>query len=275
MHFPPGKSLLSMIIGIDLKGQKIIASIRRALANSNVSNQILDSGDSTSALVVEMFPESALLLLHPSNRLGTVEFSSLSNQKTPFVSKLSNALKRGEEVRDLTIKSIDPENGMVLLIPTSLTSHNSFSAKAMDFGSVLEGMHVTGRVIASGPRSAVVRITKSVIGILHITDCVDDYSMFTGVPPVQSVIQAVVVGRDTTNSQLYLSTRPSRMSKELTGMDIVDQEVAQLEDISIGQTVRGFVKNVVTNGLFVTIGRDLDARVQIKELFDGVGVLVY
>jgi len=34
--------------------------------------------------------------------------------------------------------------------------------------------------------------------------------------------------------------------------------------------VRGFIKSIVEHGLFVMLGRGIDARVQIKELFDEV-----
>ena len=51
---------------------------------------------------------------------------------------------------------------------------------------------------------------------------------------------------------------------------IVDQEINHISDIHVGDTVRGSIKSVADHGLFVTIGRDIDARVQIRELFDDV-----
>ena len=49
-----------------------------------------------------------------------------------------------------------------------------------------------------------------------------------------------------------------------------DPEITSVEDLIPGASVRGFIKSVAEHGLFVSIGRDLDARVQIKELFDEV-----
>jgi rRNA biogenesis protein RRP5 len=40
--------------------------------------------------------------------------------------------------------------------------------------------------------------------------------------------------------------------------------------LHVGQALRGFIKSVTEHGLFVTIGRNLDARIQIRELFDEV-----
>jgi transcriptional accessory protein Tex/SPT6 len=50
----------------------------------------------------------------------------------------------------------------------------------------------------------------------------------------------------------------------------VDREINSVEDLKVGETVRGFVKSIPEHGIFVTLGRWIDARVQIKELFDEV-----
>jgi DNA-directed RNA polymerase subunit E'/Rpb7 len=55
----------------------------------------------------------------------------------------------------------------------------------------------------------------------------------------------------------------------------VDREINGVEELKVGETVRGSVKNIPEHGLFVSIGRSIDARVQIKELFDEVGASVY
>jgi rRNA biogenesis protein RRP5 len=50
----------------------------------------------------------------------------------------------------------------------------------------------------------------------------------------------------------------------------MDPEITSVVDLKPGTFVRGFIKSVAEHGLFVSVGRDLDARVQIKELFDEV-----
>ena len=51
---------------------------------------------------------------------------------------------------------------------------------------------------------------------------------------------------------------------------MIDPEITDIGDLRRGQSVRGVVKSVADAGLFVSLGRSIDARVQIKELFDDV-----
>jgi rRNA biogenesis protein RRP5 len=77
---------------------------------------------------------------------------------------------------------------------------------------------------------------------------------------------------DLGSSQLDLSTRPSRIntpgSSEASA--IKDREVDDITSLKVGDQVRGFVKSMSGGGLFVTLGRSVTARVQIKEMFDDV-----
>ena len=86
---------------------------------------------------------------------------------------------------------------------------------------------------------------------------------------LDSIMKAAVVDIDRNKKQLTLSTRQSRMNPD-GAKAIVDREITAFSDLKLGDTVRGFVKSVADHGLFVSIGRNVDARVQIKELFDEV-----
>ena len=58
-------------------------------------------------------------------------------------------------------------------------------------------------------------------------------------------------------------------------LPVMDKVINNLDDLQVGSTVRGFIKSVAEHCLFVNLGRGIDARVQIKELFDEVSLAVY
>jgi rRNA biogenesis protein RRP5 len=131
------------------------------------------------------------------------------------------------------------------------------------------GQKLPGLVVKHTKKGAVIKLGKHIFGMLHPTDASDNYSPGYMLPAVENVVQTVVIGLDLSNRQVALSTRPSRVNTERK-LDIIDQEIESLDDLKVGQRLRGIVKSVADSGLFVSLSRSIDARVQIKELFDEV-----
>ncbi|KDN33351.1 hypothetical protein RSAG8_13557, partial [Rhizoctonia solani AG-8 WAC10335] len=91
-------------------------------------------------------------------------------------------------------------------------------------------------------------------------------------------VKALVPLNELTDTQnlkrVDVSIRKSRLEPNVKHK-IVDREIQSVEELKAGEKVRGMVKSVAQHGLFVMLGRDLDARGregsrdgQIKELFD-------
>jgi rRNA biogenesis protein RRP5 len=101
---------------------------------------------------------------------------------------------------------------------------------------------------------------------------VDDFEREPAPLAAGDIVKCYVVKVDLGSSQLDLSTRPSRIntpgSSEASA--IKDREVDDITSLKVGDQVRGFVKSMSGGGLFVTLGRSVTARVQIKEMFDDV-----
>ena len=116
----------------------------------------------------------------------------------------------------------------------------------------------------------VLKFSGKITGTLHPTDASDDYETGIHFPAPDSIVKAAVISFDKDKKQLVVSTRASRTQPE-DHPPIVDREINGIEELKVGETVRGFVKSVPEHGIFVTLGRSIDARVQIKELFDEVG----
>lgn len=135
------------------------------------------------------------------------------------------------------------------------------------------GQIVSGRVIRHTRVGALVKVTSRIGGIIYSTDVSDNFDNGISYPAVNSLVKAAIVKVDQEKKQVTLSTRQSRLCPDQT-TQVVDKEVNDISDLTVGTSVRGFIKSIADHGLFVTVGRCIDVRVQIRELFDDVGCFI-
>ncbi|KAI0756786.1 U3 snoRNP-associated protein Rrp5 [Daedaleopsis nitida] len=268
--FPIGKPVQVRIIAVDMETSRITASIRQASPNfksaiTDVSG--VDIGDIVEGVISDIRKDKAVVALHPTQVTALLSLNNLANRREVSVAQLRSSLKVGDKLQDLVVTSRNPEKGFVLVAMKPKEKEQLVQKNQLSIDTVQPGQLVGGRVLRHTRHGAMIKLVKSITGTLHPTDACDDYENGKPFPAVDSVLKATVLSVDQEKRQLTLSTRLSRL---FPGQDkpIVDREVTSFSDLKVGQTVRGFIKSVAEHGLFVTLGRDIDARVQIKELFD-------
>lgn len=275
--FPVGKTVRVKILDVNKDTSKIVASIRQGALNFQSSIDIsgVADGDIVSGTVSAIHKEHAMLSLVPSKVRALLAFANLAKHKNLPLAQAKASLKVGDTVGHLTVVSRNAEKNFVLVgyAPKdgekrsrrlSLSSNNGLSIDAVTVGQVLPGL-----VVSHGRKGAVIRISSKISGSVHPVDVSDEYGPKAHLPPVTTVLNCAVLAVDKERKQLTLSTRPSRVAPD-TAPAVVDKEIASVADLKPGRRIRGFVKSIAEHGLFVNIGRNLDARVQIKELFDDV-----
>ncbi|EIW86889.1 hypothetical protein CONPUDRAFT_115715 [Coniophora puteana RWD-64-598 SS2] len=267
--FPVGKVVKVRIINIDTDTSRIVASVRQAASSFKATagdvSQV-EVGNEVSGTIAELHKLNAVVSLKPIDVRALVSLKNLASSRNTTVAQLKGTVAIGDEVHELVIVSRNSEKGFVIAAckPKSKTASHKIGPLSME--TVAPGQVVGGRVLRQGLRGAIVKLTPKISGFLHPTDSCDNYETGTPFPPKDSVLKATVIEVDKENNQLDLSMRPSRLSGDVSS--VVDREINSFEDIKRGDTLRGFVKSVADHGLFVMLGRHVDARVQIKELFD-------
>ena len=265
--FKPGKPVLVRIISNDKEKNRILASIRQATTNTVPPDiSTVEVGDSVEGTINDVHKDNVLLNLEPTNVRALLSLKNLANRRGSTVAQLRVNLETGERLDDLLVVSRNAEQGFVIVAskPKAKPALGAISIDTIQVGQI-----VGGRVIKHDRRGALVKFNGRISGSLHPTDTSDDYEAGSPFPNVDSVLKAAVIAIDQEKKHLTLSTRRSQMEPSLSHV-VVDPEITSVGDLKPGTFVRGFTKSVVEHGLFVSIGRDLDARVQIKELFDEV-----
>ncbi|KAK5188027.1 rRNA biogenesis protein rrp5, partial [Cryomyces antarcticus] len=80
------------------------------------------------------------------------------------------------------------------------------------------------------------------------------------------VLRVCIVDVDAPNKKLTLSTRPSKVLS--SSLPVKDPQILSLSQLKVNDVVRGFVKNVADQGLFVSLGPSVTAFVRVSDLSD-------
>ncbi|WBW74778.1 U3 snoRNP-associated protein Rrp5 [Schizosaccharomyces osmophilus] len=135
------------------------------------------------------------------------------------------------------------------------------------YESVKPGDKFSGRVMNVNESGAIVHLPGHLTGRVSRLDMSDDYDIAPNEKFVRNkYISVYVMSVDVSNKKIALSTRESRVNPQ--NAEVKDREIKSIDDLKPGDVCRGFVSNVADQGLFVSLGHDLVARIKIAELFD-------
>ncbi|PGH12623.1 hypothetical protein AJ79_04121 [Helicocarpus griseus UAMH5409] len=148
-----------------------------------------------------------------------------------------------------------------------LSARHGSSQTKRDFSDFSKGEILLGRVTRVTERQVLVQLSDTTVGAISLIDMADDYSK---VNPADfhknEVIRVCVVDVDVPNKKISLSVRPSRVLS--SSLPIQDPEITSMGQLKVNDIVRGFVRRVANNGLFVALGHDVTAYVRISDLSD-------
>lgn len=276
--FAPGQVVRSCIISVDKSRHKLTASIRQA-TSSYIASRLDDLviGTIVHGRVLEMESDNIVVALQPSGVRALVPIQQLASTRGTSVTQLKDSVKIGDELDCLQITSKDVERCLAVasVVSPKLSSESNqdtqadlktFTIGAIVSGEVIRHVDVWGSIVQVEP-------SGTVCGILHPTDTSDNYdvalSCESPYPPLHNTVRAMVIGINMKRRQLFLSSRASRLDPSGAAKPR-DPEINDLEHLKVGDEVRGFIKKILAYGLFVSIGRNLDAHVGYLELSDKV-----
>ncbi|KAL8767011.1 MAG: hypothetical protein Q9209_006365 [Squamulea sp. 1 TL-2023] len=148
-----------------------------------------------------------------------------------------------------------------------LSSRSGTSTKPLTIGDLSVGMVLPGRVTRVNERQIMVQLTDSLSGPVNLVDLADDYS--TANPTIyekNQIVRVCIRGVDIPNKRIYLSTRPSKTLS--SSLPVEDREINTVSDLKVNDVVRGFVKNIADNGVFISLAFNVTAFVRISDLSD-------
>ena len=250
--YPLGKTVKVRLTIVERESGRIVASIRQAspafLEKLNVD--AVSVGDRVDARVAAVRDDVVIAVLEPAGTRALLALSSLASARQTDVDDVRASLCDGALLSGLYVERKNAAKGLVVL-----------SAEAPG-AAVKPGARLTGRVISRNDAQL-----TSIVALhgtpcrarLHKTECADTL-MDAELPTPGTEVEVAVLEVRKNGRDADVSLRTTR-----EGADPAIESPAQLEP---GRQLRAVVKAVSPKGVWVALGRKVDARVMIKELFD-------
>ncbi|GJN78163.1 rRNA bioproteinsis protein rrp5 [Purpureocillium lilacinum] len=216
-------------------------------------------GETHVAFVNNVTPQYLWVNLSPNVR-GRVSAMEASDDSS-LLNDLHAHFPIGSAMR-VRVTSVDTENKHL-----DLSARSSSSSESITWASLKPNMFLPGRITKVNERQVLVKLSETVSGPVHLPDMADNFDdIDTSEYRKNDIVRVSVVEVDAPNKRLRLSLRPSRIMSST--LPVTDKEITSFSQISSGDIVRGFVKNVADKGLFVLLGGQVTALVKIANLSD-------
>ncbi|KAF7550002.1 hypothetical protein G7046_g8161 [Stylonectria norvegica] len=224
-----------------------------------LSLEKLKVGDSYIAYVNNSSPSFLWVNLSPTvrGRISAMEASNDLSQLNDLEANfpVGSALK-------VRVTAVDPRNNHL-----DLSARSAGASEAINWSALKQNMVLPGRVTKVNERQVLIKLSELVSGPVHLPDLVDNYDDVNTLNfKKNDIVRVSIVELDQANKRLRLSTRPSRIMSST--LPVEDKEISELSQLTAGDIVRGFVKNVSDKGLFVLLGGQVTALVKISNLSD-------
>ncbi|KAI1410194.1 nucleic acid-binding protein [Hypoxylon sp. FL1857] len=224
-----------------------------------LSYENLEPGSTHIGFVNNVEKNALWVTLSPNvrGRISTLEISDDVSQ----LENLASNFPIGSALR-VHVLAVNATEGRL-----DLSARSSSSSANLTWETVKQNMVLPGRITKINDRQIMVQLSEAVSGPVHLIDISDDYSEANTLSYSKNdVIRVSVVSVDKSNKKIRLSTRPSRVLN--SSLPVKDREITELSQVSVGNVLRGFVKNVSDKGLFASLGGNVTAMVKISDLSD-------
>lgn len=181
---------------------------------------------------------------------GRISFMDLSDDVSIF-EDIENKVSIGSAIK-ATVKEVDNEHNTILLKARKNT--------VSKFEDVKVGNKYPARVLKIKESYVLVELGEKVFASSFITDALNNYSdKLDHVFHANDFATVTVIAVDAEQKKIAVSLRTE---------DATDKVINSIKDLNRGEVVKGFVKNVANNGVYVALGRSVHALVRVSDLSD-------
>jgi len=219
----------------------------------------VEVGSSWLAFINNIAADCLWVNLSPNIR-GRIRITDVSDDVS-LLQDLEKNFPLGSALR-VHVTAVDVTNNRL-----DLSARSGVSTAQLSLTDLSSGMILPGRVTKVTERQLIVQLNDIISGPIHLTDLADDYSHANPTTfQKNQAIRVCIADLDVPNKKIILSARPSKVLS--SSLPVRDPEIRNLSQLNVNDVVRGFVKNVADNGLFVTLGTNITAYVRVSDLSD-------
>lgn len=182
---------------------------------------------------------------------GRIPVYSLSNVFEAYKNFSSN-FPLGVAIK-AEVTGFDHQHGKVLL---SGRSENIESVDELKIGE-----KYPAKVFKIAQAFVLVELGPGIVGYSYITDALNDYDeKLEEVYQQNQPVLVTITELDKKEGKFSVSLRDEQTAK--------DKPINSIDEIKRGDLVKGFIKSITANGLYVSLGRDLYALIRVADISD-------
>lgn len=235
-------------------------SSNQTSTNLNVLSVDKVEAGSSWLVFVNNVAEGCLWVNLSPNVRGRIRAMDVSDDVSQL-NDLSRNFPVGSVLKAKVLK-VDVENNRL-----DLSARSDGSSASLTIKDLSRGMVLPARVTKVTDRQVIVQLSESLSAPIHLVDLADDYSKAD--PAIYEKNQTArvwVKDVDVLNKKITLSTRPSKVLS--SSLPITDPDIGSVSQVKVSDVLRGFVKNVADNGVFVSLASNVTAFIRISDLSD-------
>ncbi|KAK1751629.1 hypothetical protein QBC47DRAFT_390592 [Echria macrotheca] len=268
--FKEGMKVKTRVLSTDPARQHLRLTLKKTLVNSDApaikSFDELKLGLQVPGTIVKLLQHGAIVQFYGSLR----GFLPVSEMSEAFIQDPKEHFRVGQTV-SVRIISLDTAKERLVVSckdpKGSKPGQKKVQAGDSDSQKVERGMILKGRITKLRDTHITVHLNASWAGPVFLPDLADDFDEANPAKfKKREIVQVAVIDIDESNKKVRLSTRPSRVLN--SSLPVKDREISKTSKLEVGEIIRGFVKNISDKGLFVSLGGDVTAMVQIRNLSD-------
>ncbi|KAK0711393.1 hypothetical protein B0H67DRAFT_646768 [Lasiosphaeris hirsuta] len=276
-HFKPQQTVRVRVLGIhDARNHRFLPITHRS------SHSVLELSTRASDLKEDVRYKT---LSFEKLEVGSTHLGFVNNvakdhlwvNLTPTVRGRVNAMEASDDLSQLQnlaesfpIGSALRVRVLAVILGTKrldLSARTPGSANDLTWDKVEQDMVTAGKITKLSDRQVIVKLSEALTAPVHMADLADDYDEANPLKfSKHEIVRVAVVEADKSNKRMRLSMRPSRVLN--SALPVKDREITKNSKLEVGDIIRGFVKNVSDKGLFVSLGGNTTAMVQIRNLSD-------
>jgi rRNA biogenesis protein RRP5 len=195
-----------------------------------------------------------------ANVRGRIDFFDLTDDLEQL-SAVEENFPVGSALK-VRVKAVDVAAGRL-----DLTAASTVTGKTLSLSDLKVGYILPARVTKLHDASIVVQINENIAAPIFPEHLADDYDKAKPSEfKVGDVLRVCVVEIDLPNKKLGLSARPSKVLS--SSLPVKDPAIEDKSHLKVHQVVRGFIKKIADNGIFVRLGPHVEGYVRVSQLSD-------
>ncbi|CAN7999018.1 unnamed protein product [Ixodes hexagonus] len=253
--FQPGDKLRVHILGKAQHKRTLVITGRKNLSECSLFPRgrgcEFRLGDTVTGFFSH-FSEGSLFLVMSTDKMAKLPIlnMSLPAEDLPYIHK---QFKVGQAVCAKVLK----------------VDKNTIELSQLDTDTLEPGSKVNGCVVSVRTTlGAYLCLPLGHRGVMGLTDVSDDFSQTTALMESHlqtRYVRCRILAQNEETGQFRVSMRESRLNMARAST-VVDEEVDDLDNLSVDTSLRGFVKSVNKFGCFVNVGYNIDGLVPLSKL---------